>query len=818
MVSGPRGVGVSALLTAVARGRRAAGSVVDHRVATDPLDDLLGGADAPRSSSPLTAELPVLVLDDVHKLGDTTATQLRRAVLDGRLRCLLGSTRPERLAAPLEWLWQSGTLDRVDVDALDAATVAAWIENLVGAPPDRSTLEVLLGDSGGLPGLLVDTLAALTQAGPDAGLTVRLGYARLAGALPCPVGLQRRVHRRAHGLEPEAREVLAAACVTGRLGPAMWNLPSVAGSTDELTRRGLLAWAGPPEDRWLGPAVGAVRRAVLADLGPLGIGRTAARLLADTPDPRPIDHQLWVSLAEPPPQAGDRPPAVSVARQLLAQRRLDEAEIVARAAADQGDLAATVVLAELRSERADWSGSAALLTALLDRAGLDDDLRVLAVDELASLWLWNFDWADRAIELARDTAARTGGLGGPATGALVEISVQAGRIDEAVALAAELEAMAHSPTVKTQASVALALALAGQLDRGVVLARDNLARCLNPSPGVTPEDPETTLLALALGLTEHGQVAEAAELGATGYELVSSHPTDFAWMALARGRVAVARGELGAAEAYGREAEVIFGEFDDLTPWLWALAIQLYVAGVSGQPRRCRDLLARMEALGPSGVAFLAPDLARARAWADHAQGDTLGARRRLVEAAADAATVGNRTLALVVWHDALRLGERNRAPAALRELVAQVVGTWSAAVAAHLDARASKEPAAWLAAAEAMAEAGRTVETAELAAEAMAEASRRSDRAVMRTARAVFDAAVVVCRGASTPRLATGAASLTHREREVAQLAAGGAASRRIAAELGISVRTVDNLLGRAYAKLGIRRRRELSEALDPD
>jgi DNA-binding CsgD family transcriptional regulator len=51
----------------------------------------------------------------------------------------------------------------------------------------------------------------------------------------------------------------------------------------------------------------------------------------------------------------------------------------------------------------------------------------------------------------------------------------------------------------------------------------------------------------------------------------------------------------------------------------------------------------------------------------------------------------------------------------------------------------------------------------------------------------------------------------LTPREREVADLAAANASSREIAERLGISSRTVDNLLGRVYSKLGVSGRQEL-------
>jgi DNA-binding CsgD family transcriptional regulator len=55
----------------------------------------------------------------------------------------------------------------------------------------------------------------------------------------------------------------------------------------------------------------------------------------------------------------------------------------------------------------------------------------------------------------------------------------------------------------------------------------------------------------------------------------------------------------------------------------------------------------------------------------------------------------------------------------------------------------------------------------------------------------------------------------LTRREREVAVLAARGRTSREIAAELHVSVRTVDNHLQNAYTKLGVSRRNDLATAL---
>jgi DNA-binding CsgD family transcriptional regulator len=75
-------------------------------------------------------------------------------------------------------------------------------------------------------------------------------------------------------------------------------------------------------------------------------------------------------------------------------------------------------------------------------------------------------------------------------------------------------------------------------------------------------------------------------------------------------------------------------------------------------------------------------------------------------------------------------------------------------------------------------------------------------------------------CDGAQTPLLdLTGVeAELTARELEVAGLAADGLSSPAIATKLGLSHRTVDNYLGRAYAKLGVSGRRDLADLLGAD
>ena len=107
------------------------------------------------------------------------------------------------------------------------------------------------------------------------------------------------------------------------------------------------------------------------------------------------------------------------------------------------------------------------------------------------------------------------------------------------------------------------------------------------------------------------------------------------------------------------------------------------------------------------------------------------------------------------------------------------------------------------------------------LAAEASAEAVTAyyamGRRGRSQAAGATAHALLQQCGGVRTPALiGLKAPALTQREREVAMLAAQGQSSRGIAAQLGLSVRTVDNHLQMAYGKLGINGRRALADALD--
>jgi DNA-binding NarL/FixJ family response regulator len=63
-------------------------------------------------------------------------------------------------------------------------------------------------------------------------------------------------------------------------------------------------------------------------------------------------------------------------------------------------------------------------------------------------------------------------------------------------------------------------------------------------------------------------------------------------------------------------------------------------------------------------------------------------------------------------------------------------------------------------------------------------------------------------------PRRPVGQGALSPRERQVFELVAAGATNREIAAAIGVGDETVKTLLGRTFAKLGVRRRAEAVSA----
>jgi ATP/maltotriose-dependent transcriptional regulator MalT len=260
----------------------------------------------------------------------------------------------------------------------------------------------------------------------------------------------------------------------------------------------------------------------------------------------------------------------------------------------------------------------------------------------------------------------------------------------------------------------------------------------------------------------------------------------------------------------------------ELSRYYYPRALQHLVEAwaMAGQPEEAAGVLEELESALVDLADWEAGEVERARGWVAVARRDLGDAVRRFTQSAAMAARSGDRVVESAALHDLARLGRAADVSARLAELAAVIEGPLAPARAAHAAALAANDPVALERASAAFEAMGAII----FAAEAMTEAAvawRRSGaprKAVSAEQRAAVLAAR--CDGARTPGLATAAATravLSARELEIAGLAARGIANKDIAAQLCLSLHTVENRLHAVYEKLGVSGRAELRQVLDP-
>src|SRR6185312_110251 len=88
------------------------------------------------------------------------------------------------------------------------------------------------------------------------------------------------------------------------------------------------------------------------------------------------------------------------------------------------------------------------------------------------------------------------------------------------------------------------------------------------------------VLSLVLAPTEAGQVFEAEAFATRHYEAAIGRAANLAWMAIARTRVALARGDLVGLDRFGAKAAGIFVARNNGSPLRWAVAGRLIAAAL----------------------------------------------------------------------------------------------------------------------------------------------------------------------------------------------------------------------------------------------
>ena len=789
-----------------------------ERLGADRLDTLRRAADLLAERS--RGRLLVLGVDDAHLLDAASAALVHLLALRG-LAVVVATVRtgeptPDSVVA----LWKDGLARRLDLPALAPAATAELLGRALDGPVDGVTRQEVLRVSDGNPLYLRELVLGGLGSGA---LRPVDGVWRWKGGLAGATRLHELVQARLGTLGETARAAVELAA---------WGEPLAGGVLERLVdqdaiqaaeRSGLLTLERSGRRvlaRLAHPLHGEVLRATL----PMSRARTIAGRLAAVVGAgalRRRDDLLRVGAWQLEAGVAARPALLlEAAGQAAARFDLKLAERLARAAVDAGGGPAAV---RLLAETLEWQGRHAEAVAVMDdespAQGSGAERARWASIRAGNLY-WGLEQTTEAEQVLQQAALAEEG-GEDAVAMLAWILLFDGRLREAVAVAGRILDRPGAPAqalVWASTAAVPALGSLGRLGQALAVADRGLA----VSRAHARELPwgETQLgLVRCQVLLGAGLLTEARAIAEAGYQaaVADRSPERTGGWAGFLGLVAKAEGRVATAEGSLREAVALLDEQDPYRFMRWCLAELASVTALAGDQDAAAAWLARADARGGEANRFFDPWVELARAWVVAGAGELTRAAQLARHAAELASACGQFTVEAVALHDVARLG----APAGIRERLEELAGLLEGGLAPVLATSAAALAAGDGAALDRTAAAFEDLGALLLAAEAAAAAARahqaagRDPSANAATERAARLAAA--CEGARTPGLGSDALvlTLTPREREVAMLAAARTSSRDIAARLGLSVRTVDNYLGRAYAKLGITSRAELAALL---
>jgi DNA-binding CsgD family transcriptional regulator len=764
----------------------------------------------------------VLLIDDAHLLDDSSAT-LAHQLATTRSVFLVATVRSgEAVPDPLVALWKDGIAERIDLRPLCPNDIPNLLEAVLGGPVDGVTKRHLISRCGGN----IQFLRELVMGALDAGaLRDEGGVWRMAAPAPPSDRLAELVESRLRGLSDAERSVLETVAYGEPVGVAVLRSMISGGHLEALERRGLLDVTRDGqrlEARLAHPVHGDVLRAHM----PLLRAEEVRRSLADQVQAFGVRRREdLLRVAQWRLVGGGTLPtdlALRAADRAYYLCDFDLAERLAQVAVESGGgFDSSVFAGWVGGLTGKGEAAERKLAALAPRATTDAEHTMVAVARVDNL-LMELGRTAEALQVLEDTKAAVSDP--PCIDELeakrAYVLVRTERPAEAVLAAERLIDRAQGRALVEACLVGgLAYPLMGRLACG--MQATEIGERIELDAIVSPRFWHNfvhirTRCEIFLWA---GNLREAEDAARSQYERAvvdgrSKGQASFAW---ALNRVAVAQGRVATAVRWGREAVTLRRNEPRPSYLRWALVDLAHALALTGDVRGARAVLRELD-----GVAFPtdAPWWAhtdQARAWLEVAEGDVVGARRRLHEVATRARGNGELAVEARALHDIVRLGGASEVVDRLQLLAAEVEGDLVALWARHADAAARADPTGL----EEVSQGFEAIGAMLLAAEAAADASAALRRAgAARRALAVDRRAADLaarCEGAKTPALAPVVvrSTLTAREREVASLAASGLSNREITERLVLSVRTVENQLQRVYEKLGIRSRAELADAL---
>lgn len=844
VVCGPAGIGKSRLaaecLARAAQGgftvERATASAVAAAVplgaiahlippGLDLSDPVRGFAAVARALSEPGGRQRALLVDDLQWL-DAASAMLLRQLLDAGVVRLIGTVRTgEPVGEAVAALCGGDPVHRIDLNAFDLQQTELALRAALGGSVVRRTVQYLQARSGGnvlfLRELVLGALAAGTLAFDGeiwelAGGTTA-GTPRLSELIGARLAAAPRDTRPVLELlalcEPLPLADAEAAAGT-KVVAALEATGLVHVRTDG--RRTTVALAHPLYGESLRQSIPLLRRRTLL-LGQ--IERTSAVGARRADDTRRV--ATWQLAATGTADASLLTEAAATAR--YAHDYAQARTLLEAVREEDRTVATQLMLGEVLFELGDSEAAEAVLAVAAAAAGDDRDKLAVVLTRTLNLF-WHTARTEEALALAETAkgefvdaeirrmlrhheASMRLASGDPAALALLDDMPL--DVRDAADPAAWLSAALMKP---------IGLSMAGRALDGLDWAERAYRAHLEVADRALYPHPASHLISVSMMLRDVGRLTEARAAGERAYgELATAAPLSRTWIALCVGQIEWLAGHPASARSWFAEAVRLartHGHIRPLNPGLNGLAMAAVLLG---------DLVAAEQAAAearrhpPMGV-YSELD-AMSGAWLLVARGNLGGARAVLVEAADRARRTGNQLMETWLLVDLARLGGAGQAAGRLAEIAALSQGQLAPAAAGLAWALNAEDPQRLLASSHDLAGLGAdlyAVEAASAAAAALHQDGRpRQAQAAAHRAQEL----AARCEGARTPLSgARAAAPLTGRQREIAMLAAAGTTSKAIAGRLQLSVRTVENHLQSAYARLGVTTRAELADALDID
>lgn len=737
----------------------------------------------------------LVAIDNIEHLDRPSMAVVHAAASSGAIK-IVGTLRTDENAqTDVVSLWRDLRLRRLEVQALSRQQTHAMLRAGLGGEIDRMAGRMIWEASAGVP-LYVRELAL--EAISQEALSYMAGVWMPSGPLPTPASLRELVELRMMDLDTaatSAAEILAVADELSLYDLAALTDPAVVGVLESSGILHIHDEGRTPIAGFVHPLFGEVLRHSMSRTRHSQIsGQLADRYLQAaeiTPESR-VRVACWQldAGAKPDPDSWTQ-----AAHEAYRSGDFSLAERLAQAVATRS-AGAVVLLAQLHHERGNHL-EAEQISATVDLGRFDESHRRRALVQRAVNLFFGLGRGREALELLEPAD--------PANAAWFLLNM--GEVTQASTTLSRIEDADESGATVTRIWVD---ALGGSPQRAIERASEAIG---SATPrGILPsrfrDFPE---LPQALAMLEVGQLDEAASVVQNGLaESVERHP-DFirAWWLFLSARLMLDKGRLLSAGRLFAEGAAIQRDMNQPGLLRWYLGGAAFAYAQSSNPARALPLLEESERIGPRDERLFDFEVELAQSWLMARNGDRPAAFRSLLKSADQMAKDGATSLARRVWFEVARLGGRSRVTDRLSGkscldrlrlgFTQSDSGSEFAEVAAGFESLGTHLWAAeaWNAASLAF----RKNHDQRSATDALRRASECRGR----------------CEDADTPGLANenSIAPLTEREREVIGLAARGTPSKQIADTLFISVRTVNNLIQRAYTKLGVSSRAEAAVAL---